>query len=123
MAVPAACWRTGVAGCKWREASDPRSPTCPHPVLSKHNGQPVAEPGGGGAEGICGKGHSLAMARGYLGMVALRWCGSWENPLEFFLPFACDCPPTTVVILHAETGRTTVLSPVAAAGPIAYGQK
>ena len=56
-----------------------------------------------------------------MGLVALKWCGDWANALVFSLPFACDCPPTTVVILHAETGCTTVLSPVAAAGPIAYG--
>ena len=54
-------------------------------------------------------------------LVALRWYGNWANALVFSLPFACVCPPTTAVFLHAETGCTTVLSPVAAVGPIAYG--
>ena len=37
-------------------------------------------------------------------LVALKWCGNWANALVFSLPVACECPPTTVVILHAETG-------------------
>ena len=103
-------------------------PDVPSPgAENKHNGQLVAQPGEG-PEGICGKGRAPAMARGWLGrrprvagLVALKWCGNWVNAMVFSLPFACDCPPTTVVILHAETGCTTVLSPVAAAGPVAYG--